>query len=153
MTAFTLARQAQTDCSTWGVMSDEDGIEICRWLERGPSNPDGHPRIPAGSYEIERKPFGASKFDHVYLDLIGARYHGILWLPSVPGRQNIEFHTANFETQLLGCLAAATSIVTGPDGNFDAVESKVAYTKAYPLISAAVDAGGAQLTITDPPGA
>lgn len=149
---FTLRRQAETQCSTWAILDDPDGIEICQMLERGLHNPDGHPRIPAGLYEIGRKPVGASHFDHAYLELIGARYKGILWLPNVPGRSNIEMHTANYFSQLLGCLASATSIVTGPDGHFDAVESKVAYSKMYPIISAALDAGSATLNIIDPPG-
>lgn len=147
---FTLSRQAETLCSTWAIFDDPAGVEICRMLERGLHNPDGHLRISAGLYEIGRKPFGASHFDHAYLDLIGARYKGILWLPHVPGRSNIELHTANYFGQLLGCLASATSIVTGPDGHFDAVASKAAYSKMYPLVSSALDSGGAQLQIIDP---
>lgn len=147
---FTLARQAETDCSTWSILRDDDGIEICRFLERGLKNPDGHPRIPAGTYQITRKPVGASHFDHAYLELMPRAYRGILCIPNVPGRSNIEVHTANYFSQLLGCLAAATTIGKTPDGDFDAVESRLAYSKMYPIVSAAIDTdGGAYFKITD----
>lgn len=149
MTAFTLSRQAQTKNSTWGVLSSEGrDVAICKVLERGPSNP-AHPRIPAGTYGITRKPIGASHFDSDYGKWV-PNYGGILLLENVPGRSNIEIHCANVIQELLGCLALGETIGTDSDGDFYISKSRTAYAVAYPIISEAIDAGGAEIVITDP---
>lgn len=150
MTNFTLSRQADTTNSTWGILSDDTGMPLCKTLERGLHNADGHPRIPAGTYEVVRKPFGASKFDHGLLAEMGAAYKGILWLPNVPGRENIECHPANFFHELLGCIALGESVAT-EGADFCVVSSRIAYHRVYPTISAAIDgSGGLSFVITDP---
>lgn len=151
MQTFRLNRFGETPLSTWGDLYVPDATSpICQILERGASNP-AHPRIPAGTYQIARKPYGASHFDTAFRMLIGADYKGILWLPNVPGRSNIEIHTANDIEQLEGCLATGGAITKDDHGDFAITggTSKPAYAKVYPLISAAIDNGGAQIEITD----
>lgn len=150
MQTFTLQRMAQTECSTWGTLAGTDGTELCKILERGAQNP-AHTRILPGTYGLGRKPLGASRFDFAFKALIGAGYKGILWLPNVPGRSNIEIHTANLIQQLEGCLATGEKIEQDSHGDFCIAggTSKPAYAKLYPLISAAIDAGGAALVIKD----
>ena len=149
-TTFTLARRAETACSTWGEFRDAGGRVLCQVLERGPANP-AHPRIAAGTYEIARKPPGASHFDHAFQSLIGADYTGVLWLPHVPGRTNIEIHTANLVQQLEGCLATGEAIERDRHGDFMIAggTSRPAYARLYPVVSAAIDGGGARLAIAD----
>ncbi len=150
MLNITLQRMGETPHSTWGNLFDAGpgGMPLCKILERGASNPD-HVRIPAGAYQIDRKKIGQSEFDKTFGEIIGANYKGILWLPDVPGRSNIEIHTANFVEQLLGCLATATEITKDGAGYFAAAQSRAAYIPVYKAISPAVDAGGVTLTIRD----
>ena len=117
MRSFTLARIAETPCSTWGELRDSNGAALCKILERGAHNL-AHPRIPEGCYAIARKRFGTSRFDSGYRELVGAAYTGILWLPNVPGRSNIEIHTANLVQQLEGCLATGNEIRRDRCGDF-----------------------------------
>jgi hypothetical protein len=150
MRIFTLARKAETPFSTWGELSDPVGAMLSKILERGASN-TAHKRIPAGTYEIGRKPLWSSHFDGGFKNLIGAEYKGILWLPVVPGRANIEIHTANLVQQLEGCLATGDDIARDSRGDFMVADgtSKPAYARIYEVISPAIDAGGAQLIIKD----
>ena len=167
MNKFVLTRHAETPRSTWGELEVQtwnpgaeegepdvmvDRVILCKTLERGLSNPDGHPRIPAGTYKVIHKPFGSSHFDAALQAFPIPNYQGILWLPEVPGRQNIEIHTANFVEQLLGCICTGESISTDDKGDYCTYESKAAYAKAYPQIIAEIGAHQfASLTITDPP--
>jgi hypothetical protein len=150
MQTFVLQRRGETAFSTWGELADPAGAALCKILERGAHNPV-HVRIPAGLYRVTRKPFGASHFDATLRKLIGESYKGILWLPDVPGRENIEVHPANLISQLEGCLATGGAIVREADGDF-AIEggtSRPAFAHAYAALSAAMDAGEAQLLIKD----
>lgn len=151
MQTFTLRRFEETANSTWGDLADPSGALLCQILERGLQNAGGHPRIAAGTYAIGRRPFGASHFDDALKAFPVPGYKGILWLPNVPGRSNIEIHTANFVIQLLGCLATGEKIVKDDNNDFAIAggTSKPAYAKIYPIISAAIDAGGAQIEISD----
>jgi hypothetical protein len=150
MRTFTLTRKAETPLSTWGEMADPSGGLLCKILERGVRNP-AHPRIAAGVYHLTRKSFGASHFDTTLRKIIGESYKGILWLPDVPGRANIEIHTANFVSQLEGCLATGGAIVREADGNFAIAggTSRPAFAHAYAALSSAIDADCAQLLIKD----
>lgn len=147
---FYLRRTAETERSTRGDICGPDGAHICFALERGARNPD-HVRIPAGTYVVSRKPIGASEFDHSLKLLMPNEYKGILWLPEVTARSNIEIHPANWIDELLGCIATGMSIAEDTSGDFMAVFSKDAYAKLYPLISRAIDNGGAQIVITNIP--
>ena len=74
-----------------------------------------------------------------------------MWLPDVPGRANIEIHTANVVGQLEGCLATGGAIVREVDGGF-AIEggtSRPAFARAYAALSPAIDADEARLLIKD----
>lgn len=148
MMSFSLARRGETPLSTWGELLDLTGERLCFSLERGAKNPD-HVRIPAGTYKLDRKPLGASEFDSAFKALLGKTYKGILWLPDIPGRTNIELHTANWISELLGCISTASVIAKDTSGSYMAAFSKDAYRHIYPMISDAIDTGGAQLTITD----
>ena len=152
MQNFFLQRVAETPNSTWGTLSDPEGRPICSTLERGAANPD-HVRIPAATYAIGRKAIGQSEFDKTFTGLLGAEYKGILWLPNVPGRTNIELHTANEISQLLGCIASGNGIDQDANGDYGIVggTSLPAYKKLYLAISPCVDEGGASLTIHDIP--
>jgi hypothetical protein len=150
MQTFIVARKGETQHSTWGELADPAGTAICKILERGARNA-AHVRIPAGLYRIARKPFGASHFDATLRKLIGESYKGILWLPHVPGRENIELHPANRVSQLEGCLATGGAIVREADGDFviEGGTSRPAFAHAYAALSAAIDADGAQLLVKD----
>ena len=150
MRTFALVRRAETSFSTWGELRGADGAPLCKILERGARNSD-HPRIAAGCYRLDHKPLGASHFDTDFGTLIGAGYRGILWLPRVPGRSDIEIHTANFASQLLGCLASGEEITRDRDGDFAVAggTSRRAYVRLYPVLLAAILAEGAQLQIHD----
>lgn len=148
MKTFTLRRVAQTDLSTSGELVDDQGQLICKMLERGPRNPD-HPRIPAGTYEISLRSVGSSKFDLAYMQLLGSQYHGIPLLLAVPGRENIEMHTANTFEELEGCLATETTMATDGSGEYVGQQSKKAYKVAYPMIAQAALHGGVQIRIVD----
>lgn len=152
MQTVSLPRQAQTKFSTWGPLILPSGMTLCKVLERGPANPE-HPRIPAGTYQVEHRPLGASHFDEAFAAaLLGiCEYKGVLWLPHVPNRTYIEIHTANYISQLLGCLALGNSIGRDAHGDFSIVggTSIPAFKKAYPVLSAMADTG-LQIEITDP---
>ena len=150
MQTFVLVRKGETACSTWGELFAPSGDLLCRILERGAHNP-AHVRIPASIYDLARKPFGASHFDATLGKFIGESYRGILWLPDVAGRENIEIHPANHVSQLEGCLAAGGAIVREADGDFAIAggTSRPAFAHAYAVLSPAIDAGGAQLLIQD----
>lgn len=150
MQTFTLVRMADTAFSTWGELGEPDGAPLCKILERGAGNPD-HPRIAAGLYRLDCKPLGASRFDADFAALIGPGYRGIPWLPDVPGRSDIEIHTANSVEQLLGCLASGEEITRAADGEFAILggTSRRAYARLYPVLLAAIAAQGAQLRIHD----
>ena len=154
MQTFTLRRIANAQLSTRGELYAPDGVTLlCEMLERGPENVD-HPRIKADLYYIDVKPWGASKFDNSLRAYPIFDYRGILWLPDVPGRTNIEIHPANNALlELEGCLAPGMSWGTGPDGQFYVNASRPAYAKIYPMILAAIDGGGAGLKIVDEAGA
>ena len=150
MPVFTLLRRAETAFSTWGELRGPDGATVCKILERGARNSD-HPRVAAGLYRLGHKPLGASHFDADFAALIGPGYRGIIWLPQVPGRSDIEIHTANFASQLLGCLATGEEITREADGDFAIAggTSRRAYARLYPMLLAAIQGEGAQLQIHD----
>lgn len=155
MLTFSLPRLAETDCSTHGKIFLPDGKWLVDTLERGSRNPDGHSRIPAGTYPIDvRSPPYHSKFDVTLRDprYLGSDYHGILWIPDghIPGRSAIEFHPANWYTELEGCIATGEITNTDAKGDFWISESRKAYCRFYPVILAAIKVGGAQIAISDP---
>ena len=137
---FTLIRTAATDNSTIGDLRNPNTARLCVTLERGPRNPN-HVRIPPAKYRVVRKDFGASHFDTRLRALIGPKYKGILWLPDVPGRTNIECHPANYYAELLGCIALGTQAYKSVSGDWMITQSQDAYARNYPIISAAIDAG------------
>lgn len=150
MKCFTLRRLSETPLSTLGELIAADGVtSLCSTLERGPQNVT-HPRIRAGTYDIavRRKPF-VSKFDRTLSGILGATYQGILWLPHVTGRSNIEIHPANTFDELLGCIAPGQTSGVDALGEYCVFNSRDAYQIVYPIIAQAINDDGAQLNITD----
>lgn len=150
MSLFVLTRLLHTDLSTAGEITDGSGNLICKSLERGLKNPD-HLRIPAGTYQLGRGAIGQSEFDHAFTELLGSAYKGTLQVRNVPGRTAIEIHTANWYTQLRGCVATGRSVVLGDDGHYQVPfgMSKLAYADFYRAASDALAAGSAFLKVVD----
>jgi len=72
--------------------------------------------IPVGTYDVEF--FNSPKHGACFL------------LKNVPGRSMIEIHAANYERQLLGCIAPGLSHADiDKDGLLDVVSSKAAMDK------------------------
>lgn len=149
-TIFALKRLQEEPFSTAGELWRVNDLEkLCATLERGAHNPD-HVRISAGQYEIRRKSIGESHFDTTLGHLLGDKYKGILWLPDVPGRSNIECHPANFFSELKGCIALGSrSLFTAKQ--WMVIESRDTYRRVYPIISDAIDAGETFFDIHDIP--
>lgn len=163
MMAFTLERQEETPCSTWGYLHPPVGSPAARWghlcmiLERGSRNANGHPRIPAGLYKLAIRPFGESRFDARLKEKVKG-YRGVIQVLDGPGqllaregRTHIEMHPANNIDELQGCLAPALTVRSSDYGTHDFVgmQSVWAFQKAYPAIADAVEYGGAQLLVKD----
>lgn len=148
MTRFQLRREAQTDRSTLGRLFGPEGEDICFTLERGARNAD-HPRIPAGEYALAIKTFGSSRFDETLRDLIGSGYVGIVWLPSVFGRSDIEIHPANFISELRGCIAPGLTRDRDSAGDWCVFNSRHAYSSLYSRMTPSILGAGAQLSILD----
>lgn len=151
MNTFTLKRMGETDLSTWGWLY-QGNIPLTQMLERGPRNPT-HPRVPAGTYPLVHRPFGTSKFDNALREEIGDTYLGILMLDTsktVPLREFIEIHPANWQWDLRGCLAPGSSVTKDGNGDFMVNASRSIYPKMYAPLIAAIIGDGAELTIVDP---
>jgi hypothetical protein len=148
MRTFYLRRIAHTSRSTRGLFFAPDGVTtLCQALERGPSNPDGHVRIPAGTYKlILHQP---SEFDASLTGKLGSAYHGVIRLVDVPGRTAIEIHPANEVEELKGCIAPGDTWHTDDYGEFCVWSSMDACKAIYPLITEAILNEGAQLQVED----
>lgn len=142
---------AQTPRSTRGFLWTPNGVgKIAEILERGAANPDGHPRIPAGTYNIGIRDFGESEFDKSLASIVTG-YRGIPQVLDVPGRTSIEIHPANWVTELLGCLATGFSLNSQPGGDYYVPPgtSRTAFASVYGHIIGAVDSGGAAIEILE----
>lgn len=145
---FILRRVAHTDLSTRGELFAPDGTtKLCEMLERGTANPDGHPRIPAGTYGLTLH--SPSEFDNELGAALGTQYHGVLRLLNVPGRSAIEIHPANKISELKGCCAPGKTWHTDTSGEFTVWNSVDACKTVYPLITQAILSNGAQIALED----
>lgn len=88
---LTMQRIRTTTLATFGEWRDESGKRICYNLENTAL------RIEAGEYHVIRR-WSVKHRSDVW---------GLAW---VPGRSDIEIHTANLPSELLGCLAPGTEI-------------------------------------------
>jgi hypothetical protein len=93
MRHYTIKRY-YTPQGTFGDLSKEDGSKLCHTVERPHASfSSDHPCIPEGTYIAERYQSPNPN-------------HGLVWLlKEVPDRTFIEFHIANWPSELLGCIA------------------------------------------------
>lgn len=99
---YTLQRIKQNTSATFGEMRGAAGARLCYTLERPyvDANHDGVTDkgvscIPAGTYHVKRR-WSPKHQRNVY---------GLL---NVPGRSDIEIHSANDARELEGCIALGT---------------------------------------------
>lgn len=146
---FTLARVTGAQNSTKSEFRYPAGNVIEPALERG-EEMALHPRIPAGTFPLLFRTL-PSKFDGSFRTLLGADFHGVIVIGDVPGRSNIEIHTANSWTELEGCVAPGMTVVEGPDGEFAVPggQSSPAFKTVYMALAAAILAGPTTLTVVD----
>lgn len=99
---YTIQRIKQNSSATFGEMRDASDTRLCFSLERPyvDANHDGLTDkgvscIPAGTYRVKRR-WSPKHQRNVY---------GLL---DVPGRSDIEIHSANDARELEGCIALGT---------------------------------------------
>lgn len=97
----------------------------------------GKTRIPAGTYILKKR--YSPRFSPVYK-------HDMLWITDVPGFEFILIHPGNTAEDTDGCLLVAEKI-----GGKGLLNSKLAYNKIYPIISAAIDKGEVKIIYKDEP--
>jgi hypothetical protein len=113
-----LIERTYSRSGTIGSLSDAHG-HLCYTIER-PRTGD-HPCIPEGTYTAKR--YNSPK-------------HGPnTWqLENVPGRENIQFHIANWPRELLGCIAPGMETGTDPETGAPGVTgSRAAYNRFMAL--------------------
>lgn len=118
---FFLQRTSDTGKETFGVLFDQRNNRMCFTIERPWL--DNQPQlscIPAGTYLFYR---------------FQSPHNGDVWrTDSVPGRTAIEIHSANFASQLEGCIAVGSSI--GAIDNVPAVlDSKATLAELHTKLS------------------
>lgn len=94
---LTLTRTKTSLSGTFGVITDEDGIRLCYTVERPKTGV--HPCIAPGTYTFNS---------------FISPTKGDVWLrddkSANDGRSMIEIHSANFASELLGCIAPGDAI-------------------------------------------
>lgn len=86
----------RTDFKTDGILGklyDEDGLFLAVTLEH---SYDGKPKVPAGVYRCVRR--NSPKFGY-----------DVFMLKDVPGHDFIEFHVANWQRDLDGCIGLGSA--------------------------------------------
>lgn len=132
----TVQRKYLTPTETIGELYI-DGKFYCYTLEdtkRG-IKVKGKTRIPAGTYILKKR--YSPRFSPVYK-------HDMLWVTNVPGYEFILIHPGNTNTDTEGCLLVGENI-----GKNAILNSKAAYKKIYPVISAAIDKGEVKIIYKD----
>ena len=154
MEAFTLHRWTATARSTRGQLLDGCTI-LCDILEGGAASAP-HYRIPAGTYYLGFH--GPSKFDYPPYSYperfasIGLTAGHMIEVKGVPGRTAILIHPGDTVADTDGCLLTGVSVIAGPDEDYIIPGgSATAFDKVWPIIAAAINSDGAQLTVHDIP--
>ena len=136
--------------STNGILFDvtEGRKFLCYTLEdeHRSEKIKGETRIPAGTYKITLRTVGG--FHTRYTAKYGEMHKGMLWVRDVPNFEYILIHTGNTDEHTAGCLLVGSSQqenISKGDGFIGA--SGTAYTRIYPPIAAALEAGE-EVTIT-----
>lgn len=136
--------------STNGILFDvtEGRKFLCYTLEdeHRSEKIKGETRIPAGTYKITLRTVGG--FHTRYTAKYGEMHKGMLWVRDVPNFEYILIHTGNTDEHTAGCLLVGSSQqenISKGDGFIGA--SGTAYTRIYPPIAEALEAGE-EVTIT-----
>lgn len=92
----------------------------------------GETRIPEGEYELvlENSPKFSPKYGHPMITVKG-----------VKGFSEVRFHILNTEKDTDGCVGPGNTMHFNPTGNSRMSESKLAYDRMYPIVSAAIKKG------------
>ena len=125
---MNLTRLESGDGGTFGTLT-LDGVGPFVTVERPPTG--DHPCIPAGTYKW-------SKFI--------SPHNGPCLLLEVPGRSMIEMHSANYYTQLLGCIAPGSAFAQFTEVGLKGVINSKATLAA--ILAAVPDSG--TIIIVDP---
>ncbi len=115
---ITLRRVYQSSLGVFGVLLDGDQ-QLCRTCERPwLDNQVGVSCIPTGSYRFTR---------------YESPTKGRVWITQdVPGRSNIELHSANWPYQLEGCIAVGDDFIRDANMTITGVaDSKATMAKLY----------------------
>lgn len=118
MTSITLRRVYQSSAGTFGQLlnGDQRLAFTCErpWLNNEPEVSC----IPAGTYTFNR---------------YESPTKGRVWIcQDVPGRNNIEVHSANFPSELAGCVAVGNGFIRDADMTISGVaDSRETMAKLY----------------------
>lgn len=150
---FTLRRLTNGPNSTPGELLGPDGVKLCATLERQwLNNKRGESRIPPGTYRLDLKTVGTSRFDEHYRKIFGDLHQGMIIIEGVPDRSQILVHMGNWASQTEGCVIVGARTI--PHGKADfavpAGESRDGYLIAYPRLLTTIREGGARIQVTDP---
>ena len=108
----------------------------------------GETRIPAGTFELRlRKAGGLHK---KYADRY-AFHRGMLHFQNVPNFKWIYFHTGSNDKHTAGCILVGDQVVNNhldPGAN-NLLQSRLAYSRIYPIIADAIETAGAWVTVHD----
>lgn len=116
----------------------------------GPGGVTDRRRVPAGTYALELKKIGTSRFDARATEIMkvaGKEHLGMIRLIAVLGRSEILIHWGNFWSDSEGCLLTGRARMKGKDGELAVSNSREAYQMLYPRIAAAIAGGGATIEI------
>jgi hypothetical protein len=117
---YILNRMSDSGQETFGTLLSSDGTHLCVTIERPwKDNAQDVSCVPLGTYDFYR--FLSPK-------------NGDVWrTDEVPSRTAIEIHSANFASQLEGCIAVGNAI-----GEIDGVpavlNSKMTLTKLHGIL-------------------
>jgi hypothetical protein len=108
----------------------------------------GETRIPAGTYRITLRKEGG--FNAKYAEKFKQIHKGMLWVRDVPEFEYILIHCGNDDSHTAGCLLVGDSSQENIRHKGFIGSSTQAYSRIYPKIAAALEAGEAvSITYTD----
>lgn len=149
---ITVQRKWLTDTSTVGRIS-VNGADSFFSMERASTDPL---RIPAGEYTISLHTPNSSVLKATlssmvskWPSMIGVTQYPQLNSPAIAQRDPILIHPGNKPTDSDGCILAGMALST-LQGVDEITEAQLACAQLIPLIIAAVNSEGCNLTVTDP---
>lgn len=101
----------------------------------------GETRIHPGTYALELKPVGTSRFDASAKKNLGIHHKGMIRLVGVLGFTEVLIHTGNTEEDTAGCILVGMKEGKDAEGHHTVIDSWTAYRKIYPPIAEAILAG------------